>query len=178
LRQGDRASGAEYQQHESRQPRRQRVGRERQRHDAQVGPEQSGRAADADHLEQKIDRKHDQAQRGDDQWNGDDHHGRGERPRDHRRNPSPRIERTSRVPTPEALFFPQLLPAVDGGEQGADDADATRADDVELNPRFVQRAQDAGVVRAIGAGARQHECGAALGRVRKGGGVGHPAASS
>ena len=56
----------------------------------------------------------------------------------------------------------RLCAAVDGGKQRRHGADAAAGDDVELDAGFVQRAEDAGVIRAGRAGAGQNECGAKL----------------
>ena len=81
----------------------------------------------------------------------------------------PAIEPPHRRRAPEPLLVPEPLRAVDRREQRADDADAAAGDDVELDAGFVQRAQDAGVIGAGGAGAGQDERGAALWRVGFGG---------
>ena len=57
------------------------------------------------------------------------------------------------------------LRAIDRGEECADGADAAAAHDIDLDAGFVQRAQDARVVRAIGAGAGQDQRGAAFRRI-------------
>ena len=86
-------------------------------------------------------------------------------PADHPEHAAPGIEAPHRRRPPEALLVPQPLRPVDRGEQRADDADAVAADDVDLDARFVQRAQHAGVIGAGRAGAGQDQCGAKLRRV-------------
>ena len=123
-------------------------------------------AADADHLQDEVDRKHHQAER---------HRRRAaratsatrQRERPARRTAASSATDTARGPPAIArtLLVPQPLRAVDRRKQRADDADAAAADDVDLDAGFVERAQHAGVIRAGRAGAGQHERGASLGRV-------------
>src|SRR2546425_13056828 len=69
----------------------------------------------------------------------------------------PPIERCDGRRPPEALFVPETWGTVNRGKQRADDADAAARDDIELDARFVQRAQHAGMIRAGGPGSRQDE---------------------
>ncbi len=52
--------------------------------------------------------------------------------------------------------------AIDRGEHRSDGADAAAADEIEFDAGFVEGAQDARVIRAVGAGAGQDQRGAPL----------------
>src|SRR3989441_13281334 len=90
----------------------------------------------------------------------------------------PPIERCDGRRPPEALFVPETWGTVNRGKQRADDADAAARDDIELDARFVQRAQHAGMIRAGGPGSRQDEGRAKLRGVMIGGRRAHFRASA
>ena len=67
-----------------------------------------------------------------------------------------------RAAAPESLLFPETRGAIDRGEDRSDGTDAAATEEVEFDAGFVQSAQDARVIRAVGAGARQDQRGAPL----------------
>ena len=69
---------------------------------------------------------------------------------------------------PEPFVVPEPLRAVERREHRADGADAVAADQVDLDARFVERAQHAGMIGAGRAGAGQQERGAEFRGVRVG----------
>src|SRR5439155_5215755 len=90
----------------------------------------------------------------------------------------PPIERCDGRRPPEALFVPETWGTVNRGKQRADDADAAARDDIELDARFVQRAQHAGMIRPGSPGSRQDKGGARRRREMSGARRAHSAASS
>src|SRR5690606_9534943 len=78
---------------------------------------------------------------------------------------------------PDAARLPERRRAIDGVQDGAESADAARGDEVDLDAGFVEGAEDACVVRAIRAGAGQHQRRTALGGIApQFTGAGHPSA--
>ena len=144
--------------HELRQPRRQRPGGQQQRRACAphavgkplrgAGPGDVGKERDlvGGQAEAEDDRRHHEQQRRDRQSGGDVAI-RG----------TPRVQRLLQRAPPQPALLPEPRPAVDGGEQGADGADAASRHEVDAHARFVQRMERAGVVRAVDARAGQHE---------------------
>ena len=66
---------------------------------------------------------------------------------------------------PEAPGLPQLRAAINGGQHRRDRADAAATDDVNFDAGFLDGAQCAGMVRAVGARPCEQERGAAFWRV-------------
>src|SRR5262249_39118786 len=134
--------------------------------------------AAADDLQQKVDGIDDETESHHGDRNGHDGDPQTDRGRDDARRGPPVVEPRDARRFPESTFVPQTLGAVDGGEQGANRADAAAGDDVDLDAGFMERPQGAGVIRAVGAGSSQYQSGGALRRVRFGAALGHPASSS
>ncbi len=181
--QRERGGRREDEQHQPWQPRRQRPGCERGRDEPQVAGHQPSRGAHSDHLQDEIDRIDDETGRDDGQRHG--HHGqcRREGPDREAEERVPAVERRHGRDAPEAAVVPEPMRPVHRGEERADRADAAARHDVHLHAGFGERPQHAGVVRAGGAGAREHQRSPELWRIGVGGrcGIGrldHSLASS
>ena len=79
---------------------------------------------------------------------------------------TPAIELPRGPILPHAGRIPQPGAAVDGGEESGQGPGSTACDEVDLHAGFVERAQDAGMIRAGGTRSRQHDRRAQPGRVR------------
>ena len=169
---------AEHQHREPRQPRRQTIRRECRLRRLDVPGHETGRAADANHLQHEVDREHHEAERQRGDRHGDDGKRQHDRPYGETQQAAPGIERGHGRRSPEPAIVPEPLRAVGRREQRADHPDAAAADDIELHARLVERAQDARVIGAGGPGPRQHQRGAELRRIVIGVAGGHSLASS
>jgi hypothetical protein len=69
----------------------------------------------------------------------------------------PAIKRCRLRRLPDAVVVPETRAAIDGRQRGAGRTDALAGDQIDLDARFMQRAQDAGVIRAVRARATQDQ---------------------
>ena len=101
----------------------------------------------------ETDERHQETQDADDDGGGDEREGnrqdggRGrERPAGGSQRRAPLIEPCGRARLPQTGSLPEPGPAVHRGEERADRAGAAAGGEINLDPRFVQRPKDAGVV--------------------------------
>ena len=113
--------------------------------------------AAADHVEQDRDLVHRRAQR-QHQRRHDEHGGRQGQSATTRRSA---VRHGYRPPhgrtAPQARGLPQPRRAVDGGKQRRHRAHAASRDQIDADAGLVQRADGAGVIRAVDAAAREHQ---------------------
>ena len=84
-------------------------------------------------------------------------HGTGEQPAGDAQRSAPSVEHGRLLAAPEAVFVPQLCAAVDRGKKRGRGTHAAARDEIHPHARLVQRAQHAGMVRAGGSGACEHQ---------------------
>jgi len=146
---------------EQHQPRND--GRERCRREEPVDPIAEGRPqCIARPLE--ADERHQQPEHADNDRGGDERQrnrkdggGCRERPAGELQRRPPPIEASGRSRLPQSGGFPEPRPSVHRGEEGADRAGAASRDEIDLHPRLVQGAKDAGMVGASRARTGQHD---------------------
>ena len=85
--------------------------------------------------------------------------GAGQRPGRHTQARPGRIEMAGPRTFPDPVPVPQTRPAIDCGEHRTDDAHAAARGQVDLDARFVERAEYARVVGAGRARADEQQCG-------------------
>ena len=78
---------------------------------------------------------------------------------------APRVQAADGRAAPEPGRLPQPRRAVDGGKQRRHRADSAAGDQIDPDASLVQRADGAGVIRAVDAAAREDQRGSPVGRV-------------
>ena len=152
--------------HQARDDGRKRVCRKKDGNPPAEARTQRGAGAfESDQREQQADAADDNRGRQQEEWNGQDGHGGDHRPARGPQRPAPAVEAGCRAALPEAVRLPQARATVDGREERRHRADPTPRHEIDLDARFVQRAEHARMVGTGSSGSGEHERRSKAGRV-------------